>query len=147
MNARKIWFPTWAAASLVVASCWPGCSCGSDPDAAPPVPHTHDAPPAAAPAAPPLDLDADTPGSDAPTVAPDDLIGTSWRAGDLEFTFEPNGVVRVRDDRPEAPDRAPGSWKLTGAQLTIRLDDYEYVFEAQGPTIRYGDAPLQRVLP
>lgn len=146
MNARKIWFATWAAASLVVATCWPGCSCGSDPDAAPPVPHTHDAPPAAAPAAPPLDLDADV-GTDAPAPAPDDIIGTSWRAGDLQFSLEPNGVVRLRDDRPDAPERAPGSWKLTGAQLTIRVDDYEYVFEAQGPTIRYGGKPLQRLLP
>ena len=146
MNRRKIRFATWAATSLVVAGCWPGCSCGSDNDAAPPVPHTRDASPAAAPVAPPLDLDADA-GPYGPTVANDDLIGTSWRAGDLQFSFEPNDVVRVRDDRPDVPERTPGSWKLTGAQLTIRVDDYEYAFEAQGPTIRYGGKSLQRLLP
>lgn len=141
MGARRVALAAFAMFATATASCWPGCSCG--PDAVPVEPSSRMPQPAQQDR---HSLPAQHAG---PAIFADDLIGTAWYAGDLQLTFEAEGVVRVRDER-EGGSKAPadpelGVWKLKGSQLVIRVGETEYVLEAYGPTIRYGGESLDRV--
>lgn len=104
-----------------------------EPTAAPAEPA---APQPAAPAQPAAAQPAAAePAADAAAADASGIVGTKWKMGDISFSFEKDGVLKVND-------MLPGTWKLDGGKLTVEAMGQSYEAEWKDGKVVYDGQEL-----